>query len=127
MSNPVPVNPLNIYYRGAFSYTFTVYDIDGAVVDLSGYEAILQMKADYDIPGETPGPVLYEASTALATLLIPAPLTGQVRTLFPDDDVEAYDFESAVYDCFVISPAGNAYPISRGPVTVYPSATDPTP
>lgn len=126
MTNPVTVNDLDVYYRGTFSYVFTVYDIDDAVVDISGYDVVLQIKEEYDEPGGVVGAILYEASTDLGTITITGP-TGKVNLLIPDEDVEEWDFSEAVYDCFVISPTGNAYPISRGKVRVYPSATDTTP
>lgn len=117
MPNPVDNVPLSIYRYSRYTHRFTVVDADELAVDVMGYTALLEIRASPD------SAVLHTASTANNQLMTGA--DGTVDLAIPGEEVGDWDFSTAQYDLFVISPSGNPYAVARGRVRVYPAITQP--
>lgn len=97
-TSPAAVN-FKFYPRATFSETITLKDSLGALMDLTGYSARLQIKRDatdttplYDLStsGVNPGLVLGGAAGTVA-ITIPYTATDDVTDIDPDGEAWVYD------------------------------------
>jgi hypothetical protein len=118
MANPITKANMAIYKNSVYTHRFNINDSAGSPVDLSGYSAKLDMRAE-----AATDTALYQATDADDLAVNPA---GYVVLTIPATTIEAWTFDSAQYD-LVIQPGGVAADsicVARGAVTVYPHITD---
>ena len=117
MGRSVDVVNLQIEERDNYKHIFEVYsDVDKTVpAVLNGYTAKMEFR---DAPG---GQVFFSANAANGYLTI---VGSSVVLEIPTNIVDAWTFESAFYDIFVISSLGKPKKIIRGTVTNFTSITE---
>jgi hypothetical protein len=118
MANPVAKANMAIYKNSVYTHRFNINDSADSPVDLTGYSAKLDMRAE-----TATDPALYQATELDDLAVNPA---GYVVLTIPATAIEAWEFDSAQYD-LVIQPGGvadDSICVVRGTVTVYPSITD---
>ena len=118
MANPVTKANMALYKNSVYTHRFNINDSAGSPVDLTGYSAKLDMRAE-----DADDTALYQATDADDLIVNVA---GYVVLRIPATTIEAWDFDRAVYD-LVLQPGGAAVDsvcVARGTVTVYPHITD---
>jgi hypothetical protein len=118
MANPVTKINLSIYKNSVYTHRFNINDANGVPVNLTGFTALLDMRAS-----SSADPVLYQATSSDDITVNPA---GYVVLEIPATTIEAWDFDSAQYD-LVLQPAGVAADsvcVARGSVVIYGNITD---
>jgi hypothetical protein len=107
---------LDIEQGATFLRSF-YWKTDGAIVNLTGYSAKLQMRetaASED--------VLFEASTANGKLEIDGD-DGQIDLTITAAETEAFEWRTAKYDLELTSPSGTLTRLLRGNVQVSQEVT----
>jgi len=124
--NPVDIVELYIYQESTYTHRIKITNEDGTAINLIGYTAMLEMRADTDS-----ATVLHQSTTGNGELSVVD--SGDVDV--NSDPIYAVDikipgavtgdwsFDSSEYDLFIISPTSEPTAVARGPVTVYPSIT----
>ena len=85
-----------------------------ARADITGYEAVMQVRAS--ITSDT---VLFEAlSTGADPLIIVDPVTATFGLTIPDDAFAAATFREAVYEIEITAPTGEKYRLAYGAVSL---------
>jgi hypothetical protein len=107
---------INFYEGSTYRQRFDVVDDQDRPVLLTNFTAKLQIREE---PGAA---VLHEASSENGQLIVNGP-DGTVTIDIPGSTIDGWEFESGMYDMFVISSAGKAYAIARGTVQVHPAIT----
>lgn len=110
----------NAIEQGAvWDRTFIYQDSNGDLVDLTGYEAAMEIRQNIDDPEP-----LIRLTTQAGTIIITA-LEGKVRILVPSTVTEDLDFISGVYDLKLIPPdAGNDERFLQGEVELSKRVTE---
>lgn len=100
----------NFVIEEGATFVRTLQFADGAApLDLTGYTAKLQVRADYETP------VLLELSTTNGRITIYGAL-GQVVWELTDEEAVALFWVQAIYDFFMTTPGGEAKKFLRGTV-----------
>jgi len=112
---PGKVN-LVIYQGATFSKEF-VWQLGGTPVDLAGYTALMDIRADID--SETP---IITLSTADDTIVLEEE-AGKIIIQIAAQDTENLQFSRAVYDLELYSPDGIVTRLIQGSVTLSKEVT----
>lgn len=112
MNTPIKSN-LTIYKRGTFRKRWYWKTPRGALVDLTGCGARMQIRSEVN------GPLLLDASDFIAL----GGTNGTVDLVIPDEDTGAIDWESGTYDLLIDHPGGDVTPFAAGGVGIREGAT----
>lgn len=116
----IPETPIYIDYGYTFRpYPLALKDSTGAIINLAGYTAFMNIRAAEDPTsrlyyqmqtGDAKGTITIDAANGIVTLYIPAS-----DTKFP--------WKGGYYDLKLVQPNGDDLKIQRGPVYIRPSVT----
>src|SRR5439155_27062735 len=104
--------PMRIEQGATWRTVLTVKDSSGAIVDLTGYTARMQIREDF-----TSTAVLLELSTANSGVTINGP-AGQITLLIADEATAAFTWSSGVYDLEITSAGGDVTRLLQGPASL---------
>ena len=107
---------LEIKARATFKMTVKLRDRDGDVIDIDGYTAKAEIRADYkdEVPLAVFSVEVDEVNDTL-TLILPPPESSKLN--------ELKSGKIAVWDLFIISPSGFRSKVLYGTVFVEKAAT----
>lgn len=100
-----------------FNLTVTYTDSGGTPIDLTGYTARMQIRANPADPGST-----FELNTTNGRIVITGP-TGLLTLLISAADTGALTLTTGVYDLIVTSAGGVVSRLLQGDVTVDAAVT----
>jgi hypothetical protein len=104
-----------VAWRGAtFRVTMTLYeeDEDGPVRDLTGYEAVLEVRAERGDPT-----VLLTLSTDNGGIIIDEE-GGGITLLSDVEEIEGQEWTQGIYDLVITAPNGDADALFWGPFVI---------
>lgn len=100
------------------AFQFTVVDAAGnPITDSTGYVIVAQIRS---APNST---VLFTFTSLVITYSAGPPAVSTLTVSATAVQTAAFGFTSAVWDCFITSPAGKVACVAEGAVTVDPSVT----
>lgn len=103
--------------RGASYATSMIIKVDNEPLNLTDYDAKLQVRDSYDSED-----ILYEMSTDIGNIEI-TPMSGKVDLIISKDDSVEFDFDVGLYDLLLISPSGEVLRYLEGNFRVLKGVT----
>lgn len=110
------VKNLDIEQKATFLKKLTFRDKFKKPINLTGYEARMQIKA-------TDGSLIADLSTENGKIEIDGAL-GTILLTIPDSETKLMTFTTANYDLKLIAPGGISTRLLKGKVTLDPGQTD---
>lgn len=105
---------------GAIKRQFTLMDINGRIIDLTGFTAQFSAKLVADIAGAL---LLNYVSSPQESHITLGGQAGTITLNFSGAETEFWTFNNAVYDIFLVSPSGVRTRVLEGTIALQSTVT----
>ena len=116
MFKPAKLPPITIYQGATFLYN-AEWRAGGALVDLTGCTARMQVRSEVESPT-----VLLNLTTENGGITLGG-LAGTINLFISDADTSAIDWDDGVFDIEIAFPNGHVYRMAYGRISVSPEVT----